>query len=68
MTKTSIADVKRELEDEIKNCRKELEAQIEELRNSVKFISDEFDKNKAELGAVKAENKKLLSCQVPSTA
>lgn len=59
MTKTTMADVKRELEEEIRNCRKEMEAQILELKKSVQFFSDEFDKNKNELGAIKAENKKL---------
>lgn len=46
MTKTTMGDVKRELEEEIKNCRKEMEAQILDLKKSVQFISDEFEKKK----------------------
>lgn len=59
MTKTTIADIKRELEDEIRRCKMDLEAQIEELKTSMNFINEEFEKNKDELGTVKAENRKL---------
>lgn len=75
MTKTSMADVKRELEEIIRNCKKEMEDRIAELQKSVEFLSAKYEESRTALSASEAENKKLrednaslsLKCDLLST-